>query len=181
MKTGQESRIMISVLGISHQVQGVTKGTFEKICDPSYRQYIETEIDSRRFDFVFEEASGLGPTIAEDVSLRILGKGHYLDVDPSLDTRPQFGIPGLRETCTLIHPSESRVTDGVRHEVMEVQDKREKLWVDRVKGQSFTSALFICGYLHMLSLAFRLQSADFFIEQASTYVPHHKLCALPHA
>ncbi len=181
MKTGTEPRVTISVLGISHQIQGVTEGTFAKIVDPSCGRLIEDQLRSLRVDFVFEEAAELGPTLAEKLAARILGENHYLDVDPSPDNIWKYGIPGLRpECCRRINPTDPTNTDFVRDQDIYIQDDREKLWVNRVKEQPFTSALFICGYLHTLSLAFRLRSESFLVTQVSAYIPHNKLCTLPH-
>ena len=170
----------VTVLGISHQVQGVAKAKFRQVSDPSYERYIDGEIRSGRFDFVFEEATELGPTIAERLSIELLGEGRYLDVDPHPDNRPKFGIPDLTEGFTPINPCEPGNNDIVRHCALEAQAKREELWVKRVKTQPFNSALFICGYLHTLSLAFRLQPAGFLVARADYYMPHDKLCTLTH-
>jgi hypothetical protein len=170
----------ITVLGISHQVQGLTKAAFQKIDDPSYKQYVEAIICSREFDFVFEEASELGPTIAENISAEFLGAGHYLDVDPHSANRAKFGIPAIPNDWTPLNPSEPGNNDVVCHEPIEVHAKREELWVSRVEAEPFTSALFICGYNHTLSLTFKLQAAGFMVARASTYMPHNKLCTLVH-
>ena len=145
------------------------------IDDPSYRRYLEDQLRPKLFDFVFEEASECGPTIAEDVATTLLGQGHYLDVDPHPDNRASFGIPALRNSYTPIIPYEPGNGDFVQHEDLEGQEKCEELWVRRVKEQSFNWALFICGYLHSLSLSFRLRSAGISVTQVGIYMPFHKL------
>ena len=45
---------------------------------------------SEGVDFIFEEASGLGPTIAEKLALEQLAFGHYVDIDPARNDRPDF-------------------------------------------------------------------------------------------
>jgi hypothetical protein len=143
----------ISILGTSHRPQGARKAeSIRYIDDPSYRRYLEDQLRPKLFDFVFEEASECGPTIAEDVATTLLGQGHYLDVDPHPDNRASFGIPALRNSYTPIIPYEPGNGDFVQHEDLEGQEKREEPWVKRVKEQSFNWALFICGYLHSLSL-----------------------------
>jgi hypothetical protein len=171
----------VTIFGVSHQVQGVTKAKFRQVADPSYAQYAEEEIRSGQFDFVFEEATELGPTIAERLSAKALGEGHYLDVDPHPDNRQKFGIASIGEYPTPINPCEPGNTDIAHGAVLEVHAKREELWVNRMKAQPFRSALFICGYLHTLSVAFRLQAAGFCVPRAAYYMPHNRLCTLPHA
>ena len=166
----------ISVLGISHRSQGASKAEhIQHIDDPSYKRYLERQLLSEQFDFVFEEGTELGPTIAEKLAAEILGKDHYLDVDPHPKNRAKLGIPDLGNDYTPINPYDSESKDFVQHEHLEGQAKREELWVERVKGQSFASALFICGYLHILSLSFRLKSGGVPVAQASVYMPFHKL------
>lgn len=166
----------ISVLGISHRLQGARKAEhIQHIDDPSYQRYLEKQLLSEQFDFVFEEATEFGPTIAEKLAAEILGKDHYLDVDPHPKNRTRLGIPDLGNDYTPINPYEPKSKDFVQHEHLEGQAKREQLWVERVQGQSFTSALFICGYLHTLSLSFRLNSDGVSVAQASVYMPFHKL------
>src|SRR5262249_7330656 len=109
-----------------------------------------------------------------DLATKFLGKGHYLDVDPHPKNRAQFGIPPLREDQTSIDPcGDERCV--FQHEDLEGQAMREELWIKRCKEQTFTRALFICGFLHTLSLSYRLQSAGFSVEQAGVYMPYHKL------
>lgn len=170
-----ESR-SISILGTSHRPQGALKAEHIKhIDDPSYKRYLERQLLSEQFDFIFEEAAEFGPTVAEKLSTEIPGKGHYMDVDPHPNNRGQFEIPELGNDHTPINPSDPNSKDFVQHEHLEGQVKREQLWVNQVKGQSFTSALFICGFLHTLSLSFRLATEGFSVAQASTYMPYHKL------
>jgi hypothetical protein len=156
---------LITIFGTSHRVQGALKATHLKhITDPDYTRYLEDQLRANHFDFVFEEATECGPTIAEDLATKFLGKGHYLDVDPHPSSRSRFGIPPLRDERTQLE-------DGcVFHEDLDGQALREKLWVKRCTNQAFTCALFICGHLHTLSLSFRLQAAGFAVIQASVYV-----------
>jgi hypothetical protein len=174
MEQTQISRC-VSVLGTSHRLQGARKAKLVRhVDDPDYRRYLEDQLRGGRFDFVFEEATESGPTIAEELTRRFLGDGHYLDVDPHPDNRARFGIPRLREDCTPIPDSDGGF---VQQEDLDGQEEREKLWVRRVQGQSFDFALLICGYLHTLSLSFRLRSAGLSVMQTSVYMPHHKLGA----
>ncbi len=173
---GEEVEKSITVFGTSHRVQGARKAAhLQHINDASYGRYLESQLRVNRFDFVFEEATGFGPTIAEDLATKFLGEGHYLNVDPPLKDRAKFGIPMLREDHTPIDPYGNEGFVG--HQDLEGQAMREELWVKRCKEQTFTCALFICGFLHTLSLSFRLQAAGFSVERASTYMPYDKLGA----
>jgi hypothetical protein len=78
-----------SVLGVPHQLQGPKFAGY--VHNPTYSRFIE-DLIKREVGFVFEEASGRGPSIAEDLAKSLLGSGHYLDVDPSRDERPKYGI-----------------------------------------------------------------------------------------
>jgi len=160
----------ITVFGTSHRLQGALKATHLKhINDPDYTRYLGDQLRANHFDFVFEEATGFGPTIAEDLATRFLGKGHYLDVDPHPTNRSRFGIPPLRDESTPLE------NGCVFHEDLDGQAAREELWVKRCTDQIFSCGLFICGHSHTLSLSFRLQAAGFAVVQASVYVPYHKL------
>lgn len=165
---------LITVFGTSHRLQGARQAEHMlHVEDPSYSRYLERQLRAKKFDFVFEEATEFGPTIAEELAIKVLGQGHYLDVDPHPKNRPKFGIPHLREEHTPIDPYGNE--GCIFHEDLEGQAKREELWVKHFKEQTFTSALFICGYLHTLSFSFRLQSAGFSVAQAGVYMPYDKL------
>lgn len=166
----------ISIVGTSHRLQGARKAELIRyINDPSYKRYLEDQLRPKVFDFVFEEASELGPTIAEETAATLLGQGHYLDVDPHPNNREKFGIPELINSHTPINPYEQSNSDFVQHEDLEGRGRREELWVRRVKEQSFNWALFICGYLHSLSLSFRLRSEGISVAQVGIYMPFDKL------
>jgi hypothetical protein len=57
---------MITVLGTSHRLQGARRE--DNVDDPSYRRLVEKLISEELIDYVFEEACGLGPTIASVVA-----------------------------------------------------------------------------------------------------------------
>ena len=58
-------------------------------------------------DFVFEEATGLGPTTAEGLSLKRLGPGRYLDVDPAVEQRDDYGISKDTDGQSAIDPCDA--------------------------------------------------------------------------
>lgn len=49
-------------------------------------------------------------------------------------------------------------------QILDVHAKREKLWVERIQQRRFDSALAICGLVHLLSLAYRLQEANYSVQ-----------------
>jgi len=49
-------------------------------------------------------------------------------------------------------------------QVLDVHAKREELWLARMRQRRFQSALVICGLVHLLSFAFRLQAANFSVQ-----------------
>jgi hypothetical protein len=163
------------LFGTIHQIQGAEKARPPTIDDPAYLTLVSRFLENK--DFVFEEASGLGPTKAERLALERLGPGHYYDIDPSVDpqngTRWPYGI-GVTGDSFPIEPC-TVLTDFYRVEYVEAQFTRETLWLARIAETDFTNAIFICGELHVLSMAFRLRSEGFKVE-AWTYVPYLKLC-----
>ena len=72
----------VTVLATLHVVQGAEKRV-GNVHDPVYVALLEKLMLSEGVDFIFEEASGLGPTIAEKLALERLPFGHYVDIDPA--------------------------------------------------------------------------------------------------
>jgi len=128
----------VILLGTAHRVQGAERG----ICnleDPDY----ETLVDQLRLtysvDFVFEEASGLGPTFAEKLALANIGPNRYKDIDPSAADRRKLGISA--ETSKdyrigKINFDTSHWGFG-REELIEVHEKREHFWLPFIREQKF--------------------------------------------
>jgi hypothetical protein len=170
----------VTLFGTIHQIQGAEKARPPQIDDPAYLTLVGRFMEDK--DFVFEEASGLGPTKAERLALEKLGPGRYQDVDPPVDpktgTRWPYGI-GLTGESFPIQPC-MVLSDFYRVEYIEPQDMRETLWTVKIVETDFTNALFICGELHTLSMAFRLRSVGIRIVEAWNYVPYLKLCRRPH-
>jgi hypothetical protein len=169
----------VTIFGTIHQIQGAEAARTPNIDDQKYITLVDGFLEGK--DFVFEEASGLGPTKAEHLVTERLGAGHYRDIDPPIDpqsgTRWPYGI-GVTGSSFPLEPC-TILTDFYRVEFVEEQLKRESLWLARILETSFTNGLFICGELHVLSMAFRLQ-ADKCKVEAWTYVPYLKLCPRPH-
>ena len=91
-------------------------------------------------------------------------KGRYLDVDPHPDNRARgLGFHRFRIVTPQSIPT-SQVT-AISSNMKTTKGRRRRVVVSRVKGQSLDWALFICGYLHTLSLSFRLLSAGVDIKE----------------
>jgi hypothetical protein len=80
---------LVRLLAVPHQLQGPRFRAYVE--DSSYLQLVEGFIKDD-VDFVFEEASGHRPSIAEECGNSLLGPGHYSDIDPSRSERLELGI-----------------------------------------------------------------------------------------
>jgi hypothetical protein len=145
----------VVVLATIHAVQGAENRPLGKFEDPEYRGVIEALIEHYSIDSIFEEACACGPTIAGKLAdARGL---RYLDVDARA-----FGIEIDTEGGPLF-----------AEEKLDAQVRREEFWVKRITEQGFGSGLMICGYLHIFSIAVRLQDAGFAVA-VHKYLPFHK-------
>ena len=151
----------VTVLATLHVVQGAEK-RLGNVHDPMYVALLNKLMLSEGVDFIFEEASGLGPTIAEKLALEQLPFGRYLDIYPARNERPDFGIPPNSSEPHMI--GEPPSVAFANWQVLDVHAKREELWLARVRQRRFQSALIICGLVHLLSFSFRLQEADFSVQ-----------------
>jgi hypothetical protein len=151
----------VTILATLHEVQGAEQrnGTVK---DPKYIELLNQLLVAETIDFVFEEASGLGPTIAEKLSLDQLGPNRYLDVDPHRNDREKFGIPRNSHDFYMIGtPPAAAFASWQFHEVHAL---REEFWVQQLTEREFKSALMVCGLAHMLSFASRLHAACFSVK-----------------
>ena len=165
----------MEVLAVPHQLQGPRfKGYVQ---DRSYERLVNGLL--RQADFVFEEAAGRLPSVAQTSADKILGPGHYLDVDPPPDKRQQYGIAEKTGEDFPIDTSQlcSDVTPDIHHcAFVNEHRKREELWLQEIQSQVFEKGLMICGVSHGLSFAFRLESAGFNEVELHSYIPYNKLC-----
>jgi hypothetical protein len=168
----------VILLGTAHRLQGAEKGSCN-IDDPDYGTLIEQLRESYSVEFIFEEASGLGPTFAEKFALRRLGPYRYKDIDPSAAERKRLGIgSGTSKDYRIGRVNFDTSHWGYsREELIDVHDKRERFWLPFIRAQEFHSALMICGHSHLLSFAFRLRGENFDVK-AYSYMPF-KLLARP--
>ena len=151
----------VTVLATLHVIQGAEK-RLGNVYDPMYVALLNKLMDSEEVDFIFEEASGLGPTIAEKLALEKLGFGRYLDIDPARGERAEMGIPvNTHEPHMIGAPPKVAFAHW---QILEVHARREELWLKRMQQQEFESALVICGLVHLLSFAFRLQIANYSVQ-----------------
>lgn len=161
------------ILATVHEFQG--RGFEGYVEDGLYEDAIESCLRTGRIDFVFEEAAGRRPSIAEDYAKTLLGPGHYLDIDSRPNEMRKFGLPserglllGPKPICGL--PS----WDVNRHK------EREMRWLQKMNEQVFNQGLVICGVGHSLSFAFRLQNDGYSVELCQ-YLPYDRLCKREHA
>lgn len=159
----------VVVLATYHQLQGTNFNGY--VDDPNYTRIVSDWIRSNKVDFVFEEASGHGPSIAENLASR-LGSDRYLDVDPSRAERTKFGIPQDVQLCEPVDPCESN--DVICEHNVDGHHLREELWLQKILDKNFKVGLFICGIAHGLSMGFRLQNHGFEVELFG-YEPRSKI------
>lgn len=157
----------IGVLSVPHQLHGPRFPGY--VGDPSYESLVEDLIGG--VDFVFEEAAGCRPSVAEKFGSKVLGGNRYLDVDPQRGERKQYGIAEETSKDYLIDagPDYYRCQFAVEH------GKREKVWLGRILDQQFEKGLLVCGSAHGLSFVFRLEAAGFGEVKLYEYIPYHKL------
>jgi len=169
---------MVILLGTSHRLQQAERG-IGNIEDPDYETLVRQLCQEFLVDFIFEEASGLGPTFAEKFALKEIGPNRYRDVDPSAEQRKRLGIaPDTGKDCRIGRPNLDTYHWGYgREEFIDVHEQREYFWLPFVREQEFSRALLICGHAHILSFAFRLKAENINV-RAYSYMPH-KLLARP--
>lgn len=150
----------------------------ESIVDPLYRSLVTSIITEEKVDYVFEEGTELGPTVAEEIAEDKLGKGHYLNVDPPIDKRKVLGI-GNMKVHRLSQIPRNEVPDYWCELNLESQRRRETAWLTAIQGRQFERGLFVCGLAHLLSMAFSLESSDYSAE-TRIYSPEHRVCLRTH-
>jgi hypothetical protein len=151
----------VTVLATLHVVQGAEK-RIGNVHDPMYVALLNKLLISEGVDFIFEEASGFGPTIAEKLALEKLAFGHYVDIDPAKENRADFGIPAVSSEPHMIGSPPS--VAFANWQILDAHVKREEVWLKRIQQHKFQSALAIVGLVHLLSFAFRLQAANFSVQ-----------------
>src|ERR1700722_2314823 len=137
---------LVTVLATLHVVQGAEK-RFGNVHDPMYVALLEKLMISEGVDFIFEEASGLGPTIAEKLAVERLPFGHYVDIDPSRNERLDFGISTNSSEPNMIGAPPS--VAFANWQILDVHAKREDLWLQRIQQRKFASALVVFGLVHL--------------------------------
>lgn len=162
---------LIVVLAVPHQLQGPKFRGFVR--DPSYPVLLRDLGLIHGIDFIFEEAAGRRPSIAEKCAESEYGSGHYADVDPPVKERPKLGIA---EETELPFPIEGTV-DTYSELLLDEHRKREEFWVSQILEQDFNKALMVCGIGHGLSLSRRLAEAKVCDVRLLNYAPFSKLCS----
>jgi hypothetical protein len=142
----------IVVLGTDHRLQGLPGN----IADPNYICFIGYLISSYSVECVFEEAGG-----KQDSSAKLMADARqikYCDVDIG---QPHPG-DGERERNYIVQPwqkfySRELREIGVVEELLDAQINTEQFWLEKIRDHAFASGLLICGHLHTISIARRLQ------------------------
>ena len=162
----------IVILGTSHNVQGGENWHGQSLDDTQFKSVLNNLVRGK--DFLFEEATGLGPTTAEHLALSRWGAGHYLDIDPPLGDREALGIPQSTGDSVPIDTFDAD-TDSLCSELIGAQEKREEVWLGKIQVTAFDRGLLLCGFLHALSMSFRLRAAGYTVE-AFHYLPWRRFC-----
>jgi hypothetical protein len=169
-ETGKKVNRRVTILATLHELQGAEKRP-GSMNDPMYEALLKQLMSAERIDFVFEEATGMGPTIAEKLSLEKLGPGRYLDVDPGREERSQFGIASDSNDSYMIgSPPQVAFASW---QFLDVHIRREEFWVRQLESREFHNGLMVCGLAHVLSFAFRLHAANFSVK-ALEYANWHR-------
>jgi len=167
----------IIILGTNHLLQAGEKNP-QFIIDPEYREYISRILAERNVDFLFEEATSSGPTIAEHIATDRLGNGHYIDVDP-IEMRKELGIGIATQYEFLPHVPQVGFREIAFRLIVAEQQKREQAWVETIHRTEFDCGLLICGLAHLLSMAFRLEDSGHTVE-TRIYSPEQRACRRTH-
>jgi len=155
------------VLGVSHSVQGDVD-FIDAFDDPDYRDIVSQIISNDRIDFVGEECA-VNTTDAERIALKLLGAGHYLNVDS--EDKKKEGVGN-----TYVPPAVGELP--VHGWVVSENEKREQIWVDLLVERTAERGLLICGFYHAFSVAAKLFKREFDVD-ARTYMPWEKLRTNP--
>jgi hypothetical protein len=160
----------ITILGTYHEIQGAEKRITVYAADPFYPILLNQllNIEGNEPDFVFEEVTGLGPTVAERLVSERLGTQRFIDIDPPREKRKEVGIPDQSSEPYMIGSPPNAIF--ANWQILHTHSKREEYWLKTVTEQRFKRALVILGSAHMLSFAFRLQSAGLQVK-AMSYLP----------
>ncbi len=104
-----------------------------------------------------------------------MATGRYLDIDS--ETTEQALSLFSEDSETHFLPEilgKSRLQQTATKLGLTVQNWRERCWVTKMKAQQFKTGLVICGVVHSLSIAFRLQEEGFDVA-AYCYEPIKRL------
>jgi hypothetical protein len=163
----------VIVLGTFHEVQGAVQFG-RSVSDPLYETLLKDLVSTTGIDFIFEEATGLGPTTAERLVAKALGPNRYLDIDPPGNKREEFFIPTKSNEPQMVgNPvDEARFANW---QLLDTHEARERLWLRRIIDSKFDKALMVCGSAHTLSFAFRLRQSNFQVKAIDYLPPIHKM------
>jgi hypothetical protein len=125
-------------------------------------------------DFLFEEATGLGPTTAERLVAKTLGPYRDLEIDSPGSKREEFFIPTKSNEPQMVgNPmDEARFANW---QLLGTHEARESLWLRRIIDSKFGKALIVSGRVHTLSFAFRRRQSNFQVKAMGYFPPIHEM------
>jgi hypothetical protein len=138
----------VILLGTAHRIQGAERGICN-IEDPDYETLVAQLWREYAVDFIFEEASGLGPTIAEKFALANIGPHRYKDIDPSAADRKKLGLPpetGKDYRIGKLNFDTNHWGFG-REEQIDAHETREHFWLPFIREQRFIKKLCAVEFL----------------------------------
>jgi hypothetical protein len=139
----------VCILGVHHFYQ-------YKVVRPRYLQEIKNFIEMHGVDLVAEEASGLPTTYAQVLVEKQFPGVAWANVD--LTTEEREGLPDIN------HEGIGTLID------FDFNMVRERAWVDRTSRAIKNSALLVCGYCHVFSVAEKFRAAGFEVEINALFI-----------
>ena len=118
------------IFGTYYDVMGL-KNFRRKVIDPDYKTILEALMHVHDVEFIFEEASGFGPSVASEMAT-----GRYLDIDS--ETTEQALSQSAEDTETNFLPQildNSRLRLTARKLGLAAQKRRESCSVTKIRAQ----------------------------------------------
>jgi hypothetical protein len=133
----------VCIFGVHHAYQ-------YQVVRRAYFYEVRSLIEIHNVDLVAEEASGINKTFVQELLENLLPEVAWANVD--LTSEERKGLPDVNPLCigTLVD--------------LDFNMTRERAWVERTSKAMKTSALLICGYCHVFSVAEKFRAAGFEVE-----------------
>jgi hypothetical protein len=133
----------VCILGVHHAYQ-------YQVVRRAYFQEVKSLIEIHNVDLVAEEASGISKTFVQELLEKLFPAVVWSNVD--LTSEERKGLPDANPlgVGTLVD--------------FDFNMARERAWVERTSKVVKNSALLICGYCHVFSVAEKFRAAGFEVE-----------------